>query len=100
MDQLGRITQQIFDAFEKRKPHRAVLVLLDFARAYDGVWRAALYCKMARLGIRGLVIRCVKALLSDRRARVLWEVAQSDLRVFKEGLPQGKCPSSHTMDKG
>ena len=33
MDQLGRITQQIFDAFERKKTHRAVLVLLDFARA-------------------------------------------------------------------
>ena len=89
MDQVGRITQQIFDAFEQKKPHRAVLVLLDFARAYDRVWRAALFCKMARLGVPGCVIRWVKALLSDRRARVRWGTAQSDSRVFKEGLPQG-----------
>ena len=89
MDQVGRITQQIFDAFEQKRPQRAVLVLLDFARAYDRVWREALYCKMARLGIPGCVIRWVKALLSDRRARVRWGTAQSDSRVFKEGLPQG-----------
>ena len=89
MDQVGRITQQIFDAFEQRRPHRAVLVLLDFARAYDRVWRAALFCKMARLGVPGCTIRWVKALLSDRRARVRWGAAQSDSRVFKEGLPQG-----------
>ena len=89
MDQIGRITQQIFDAFEQKRPHRAVLVLLDFARAYDRVWRAALYCKMARLGVPGCVTRWIKALLSDRRARVRWGAAQSDSRVFKEGLPQG-----------
>ena len=89
MDQLGRITQQIFDAFEQKKPHRAILVLLDFAHAYDQVWRAALFYKMARLGIPGCTIRWVKALLSDRRARVRWGAAQSDSRIFKEGLPQG-----------
>ena len=51
MDQLAKITQQIFDAFEESKPHRAVLVLLDFARAYDRVWRAGLLAKLGRLGV-------------------------------------------------
>ena len=70
-------------------PKRAVLVLLDFARAYDRVWRAALYAKMGRLGIPGCTIRWVKSLLSDRRARVRWGATLSDSRVFQEGLPQG-----------
>ena len=30
-DQLGRITQTIFDGFENKKPQRAVLATLDFA---------------------------------------------------------------------
>ena len=89
MDQLGRLSQRIFDAFEAKKPQRAVLVLLDFARAYDRVWRAALYSKMARMGIPGCFTRWVKAFLSDRRARVRWGAARSDSRVFQEGLPQG-----------
>ena len=91
MDQLSRISQQIFDAFEGKKsqPGRAVMVLLDFARAYDRVWRAALLCKMARMGIPGCYIKWLKAFLSDRRARVRWGAARSDLRVFQEGLPQG-----------
>ncbi|KAF0300702.1 putative RNA-directed DNA polymerase from transposon BS [Amphibalanus amphitrite] len=89
MDQLGRISQQIFDAFEEKKPHRAVMVLLDFARAYDRVWRAALLCKMARLGVPGCFIKWLRAFLSDRRARVRRGAARSDLRVFQEGLPQG-----------
>ena len=88
-DQVGRFTQRIFDAFEERPPNRAVLVLLDFARAYDRVWRAALLAKMARLGIPGCVIRWVRAFLTDRRARVRWGATLSDSRVFQEGLPQG-----------
>ena len=41
LDQLARVTQTIFDCFESKKPQRAVLVVLDYARAYDGVARRA-----------------------------------------------------------
>ena len=44
---------------------------------------------LSRLGVPGCVVRWIKALLSDRRARVRWRAAQPDSRVFKEGLPQG-----------
>ena len=37
IDQVARVTQTIFDAFEKPKPERAVLALLDFQKAYDRV---------------------------------------------------------------
>ena len=94
MDQLGRLTQRIFDAFEEKRPHGAVMVLLDFARAYDRVWRAALLCKKARLGIPGCFIRWTKTFLSDRRARVRWRAARSDYTVSKEGLPQGSVLAS------
>ena len=51
------MVQTIFDALELREPHRAMLVLLDFARAYDKVWRTGLYAKMARLGIPSCFIK-------------------------------------------
>lgn len=89
MDQLIRVTQSIFDCFENKKPQRAVLVLLDYARAYDRVWRDALYAKMGRLGVPGCATRWIRALLSDRRARVRWGTTTSRWRVFQEGLPQG-----------
>ena len=88
-DQLFRVTQSIFDAFEQPQHHRAVLVLLDFAKAYDRVWREGLFYKMFKMGIPGCFIRWVKALLNDRRARVRWGSAHSRERVFQEGLPQG-----------
>ena len=89
IDQLVRVTQTIFDGFESKKPQRAVLVLLDYARAYDRVWRDALYAKMGRLEVPGCVTRWIRALLSDRRARVRWGSTTSRWRVFQEGLPQG-----------
>ena len=89
LDQLARVTQTIFDCFESKKPQRAVLVLLDYARAYDKVWREALYAKMGRMGVPGCVTRWIRALLSDRRARVRWGTTTSRWRVFQEGLPQG-----------
>ena len=88
VDQLTRITQTIFDGFERQKHHRAILVL-DYAQAYDRVWRNGLFAKMARIGIPGCATRWVRALLRDRRARVRWGETHSRWRVFQEGLPQG-----------
>ena len=94
LDQLVRVTQSIFDALEvprtkHTRPQCAVLALLDFTAAYDRVWRDALWAKMGRLGVPGCAIRWIRALLSDRRARVRWGGATSKRRVFQEGLPQG-----------
>ncbi|KAF0304774.1 putative RNA-directed DNA polymerase from transposon BS [Amphibalanus amphitrite] len=44
---------------------------------------------MEKMGIPGCATRWVKALLTDRRARVRWGNARSSQRVFQEGLPQG-----------
>ena len=99
VDQLCRLSQRIFDAFEARKPQRAVLVLLDFARANDRAWRAALLCKMARMGIPGCFIKWMRAFLSDRRARVRWGAARSDSRVLQVpgGTPTGKRPGPNAL---
>ena len=88
MVQVGPVTQRIFDAFEKKTPTRAALILLDFARAYDRVWRAGLFAKMGQLGVPGCTIRWVRTFLCDRRARARWGATLSDSRVFQEGLPQ------------
>ena len=93
IDQVGRITQQIFDGFEERPPNRAILVLLDFARAYDRVWRAALLAKMNRFGVPGCAIRWVRAFLVDRRARVRWGGGlPCRTPESSRGPPSGQCP--------
>ena len=62
--------------------------MFDFARAYDRVWRAGLLAKLGRLGVPGCVCRWIRALLTDRRARVRWGATLSNSRVFQEGLPR------------
>ena len=89
IDQVARVTQTIFDAFEKPKPERAVLALLDFQKAYDRVWKDALLAKLGRLGVPAHVVKWLRNFLSDRRARVRWGNSTSDWRVFSGGLSQG-----------
>jgi len=47
-EQVVAVTQFIYDGFQQRRPplHTALL-LADFSRAYDRVWRKALLVKMA-----------------------------------------------------
>ena len=85
---IARITQGIFDSFERPQPGRAALALLDFQRAYDRVWRAALLAKLARLQVPAHTIAWINGFLSDRRARVRWETAASRRKVFQEGGTQ------------
>jgi ribonuclease HI len=88
-DQLIRMGQGIFDALESYPPKRSTLVLLDFSKAYDRVWRVGLYHKLLLSGIPACVVRWVRALIGDRHARVRYGSATSGWRTFKEGLPQG-----------
>ncbi|XP_075258517.1 uncharacterized protein LOC142350552 [Convolutriloba macropyga] len=88
-EQIARIVQDAFDGLEEKKPKRSVVTLLDFSRAYDRVWKNALYLKMQKSGIPTCLTRWTKAFLDDRRGRVLWNEKLSSERVFREGLPQG-----------
>ena len=87
---VAAVTQLIHDGFQQRKPPlRTALLLADFSRAYDRVWRKALLVKMARKGIPTCYIRWVWGFLCDRKAFVVWQGAPSRKRTFAEGLPQG-----------
>ena len=50
-DQITRITQAIEDGFQKPQMNRAVLVLLDYSKAFDMVWRQRLLLMMAEKGV-------------------------------------------------
>ena len=89
MDQIVHILQATFDAFDQTPPHRSILAMLDFTKAYDRVWRDALLHKMDKLGIPTCNIKWTKSLTYDRRSRVRWNAVISKSRVFQEGLPQG-----------
>ena len=78
----------------KKKPmHRSVLVLLDFSKAYDTVWREKLLLRMLVMGIPITIIHWLRSFLNDRRARVQLFNVLSNSRRFKQGLPQGSVLS-------
>jgi len=68
---------------------RMVLLLSDFFRVSDRVWRKALIAKMARKGLPSCYIRWVRGFLSDRKASVSWQVSTSRKQTFFKALPQG-----------
>ena len=78
------------DGFDQKpRMHRSVLVLLDFSKAYDTVWREKLLLSMLDQGIPSQIIRWLRSFLSDRRARVNLHGHLSKMYIFKQGLPQG-----------
>jgi ribonuclease HI len=86
-DQILRITQAVADGFERRQ--KTVMVLVDFSRAFDKVWRTGLYVKMIRAGIPRCFIAWIRAWLTDRQACVRLNDVRSRFRNFREGTPQG-----------
>eukprot|EP00971_Amphidinium_carterae_P348335 6490438-Amphidinium_carterae.1 len=92
-DHVGALAQEVYDAFNTssgRPPvkHRAELLCLDFAKAFDTVWKYGLYHKMCNLGLPIWLVRAVKSTLEYRTARVRYGTEHSKWRLFREGLPQ------------
>ena len=61
-----RLSQEVWDGFQERK--KTGLVLFDFERAYDKVWRDALLYKMCKMGVHFRMIRWIQGWLSNRIA--------------------------------
>ena len=68
---------------------RSVLMLLDFSKAYDTVWREKLLLDMLNTGIPPTFIRWIRSFLTDRRGRVQLFNVFSSSRRFTQGLSQG-----------
>ena len=92
-DQILKITQLIEDGFQKSPMQRSVLVLLDYSKAFDQVWRQKLLLSLAEKGIPMKYIRWLSSFLSDRQARVRFADTLSRTRQMKQGLPQGSVLS-------
>ena len=67
-DQVVRLSQEVWDGFQERK--KSGLVLFDFERAYDKVWRDALLYKMCKMEVHCRMIRWIQAWLTNRLAWV------------------------------
>ena len=50
-DQVLKLIQMISDGFQHKKPRRAVMVLLDYSKAYVRTWKERLLLKLTKLGV-------------------------------------------------
>ena len=65
-DQILKITQGIEDAFQNTPRRTAVLVLLDFSKAYDTVWRQKLLTSMLDIGVPHIYVKWLFNFLQNR----------------------------------
>ena len=65
-DALLRLTQDIYNGFNKRE-HTAA-VFLDIEKAYDSVWRDGLMVKLKEMGITGRIWYWIRDFLTERSA--------------------------------
>jgi hypothetical protein len=92
-DQIVRIAQAIEDNFQKSPMNRSILVLLDFSKAYDTVWRERLLISMLDKGVPAEHVKWLFGFLQNRQARVKFNDNISKNRVMRQGLPQGSVLS-------
>lgn len=86
-DQILRMTQHVSDGFQQRK--RTVMVLLDYSKAFDRVWKEDLLTDMMDMGVPLQMVKWLHAFLSNRQAIVTYNSAHSRTVKLRQGLPQG-----------
>ena len=89
VDQIIRISQAIEDGFQMPEMNRSVLVLLDYSKAFDTVWRERLLLSMADKGVPLQIIRWIFSFLQNRQARVRLHNELSSSKHLRQGVPQG-----------
>ena len=88
-DQIIRISQAIEDGFQMPKMNRAVMVLLDYSKAFDTVWRERLLLSMAEKGVPLQIVRWIYGFLQNRQAQVRLHNELSTSKPLHQGVPQG-----------
>ena len=89
VDQIIRLSQAIEDGFQKHPSNRAVMVLLDYSKAFDTVWRSRLLLSMAGKGVPLDYVVWINSFLQNRQARVRLHGETSISRKLHQGVPQG-----------
>jgi ribonuclease HI len=86
-DQIIRVNQRIADGFQREE--KSVLVMLDFSKAYDTLWRQRLLKTMLNRGVPRDYILWLNSFLLNRQAKARFNGVYSKSRQMKQGLPQG-----------
>ena len=77
----------ILDALSKKQI--ALLLLIDFSKAFDVVEHSILLHKLQHYGIRGPALNWLETYLSERKQFVSIDSVNSSLKPIKYGVPQG-----------
>ena len=81
-DQCLRLSQFVSDGFQSTNKERTVLMLFDYSKAYDTVWRTGLLQKMLDIGIPLRFVQWTTAWLTNRIARVQLNGVTGRCRTF------------------
>ena len=81
-----RLSQSTSDGFKCSPMKRTAWTLINYLRAYDGVWRDALLLKMLRKGVSPHIIRLIQAWQANRQSWVTFEGAKSKKTTLKQGV--------------
>ena len=88
-DQVIPMTQSVSDGFQRKKPERTLMVLLNFSRAYDRVWRQELLETMMEKDVPRKFLRWIAGFLRNRQERVQYANSTGKHMRFRQGVPQG-----------
>ena len=77
----------IIDTLNKKQV--ALLLLIDFSKAFDIVEHPVLLYKLNHLGIRGIALKWFESYLSNRKQFVRINNADSVVKEMSYGVPQG-----------
>ena len=86
-DQTIRLSQAIEDGFQRRPMNRAVMVLLDYSKAFDTVWRARLLLSMSEKGVPLEYVKWLNGFLLNQQARVRLNGESSSSVKLKQVVP-------------
>ena len=90
LDQILFLSQSISDGFNKPRPgSRMILSTIDFSKAFDSVWHAALFHKLISAGLPPCFARWTRSFLSDRRASVAYIYHNGRSFRVRRGVLQG-----------
>ena len=87
LTQLLSTIHQLAESLDKGLTSHAIF--LDFSKAFDSVPHQRLLAKLDSIGIRGSILRWIKAFLTNRQQRVIINGASSDWTGVTSGVPQG-----------
>jgi hypothetical protein len=87
------IFQEVKNSMAANIPTLAIYV--DYQKAYDRVWHAALLTKLWRLGISTSILKMLVSWLKDRKAYVIFGDKSSEVFRINIGLPQGSSLSPY-----